>query len=195
MKKTIAILITLCVLFSLVAGCTPKEEEPVKYGDFGLFTTTDIYGNAVTQEDFRGKRVMFTMWDTSLDGIDKYIGILQQLSDEYAQKNMIVVSLIIDAINPDTLEIKQDVVDEAKRLMEENGGRFMVIVPTKGMLEGLIKEIEYTPSTFFIETDGTYLSDMYVRGYGFETWKMLIEDDVFNHKAFSDENPNHTPEN
>lgn len=61
----------------------------------GDFTLTDLNGNSVSLKDFRGKDVYINFWATWCPWCKKELPDLEKISQEYKDKNLIVLAIDI----------------------------------------------------------------------------------------------------
>lgn len=125
-------------------------EEP----NFTSFTSEDLDGNKVDQSVWSDyKLTMVNVWATSCGYCIKEMPDLEELNNEYKDKGVQVVGVLLDALNRD-LTVNKGRVDTAKEILEKKGASFKQLIPSEDLLYAGIGSIRNTPTNFFLDKEG-----------------------------------------
>ena len=86
------ILIFFC-FFILTAGCQKEVQAGPAAPDF---TLSDMSGNTISLEQYRGKVVLLDFWATWCPPCRMTIPVLIKLQDEYRKKGLVILGVSID---------------------------------------------------------------------------------------------------
>ena len=168
-KKT-ALLLALCLLFAL-AGCSKdagqtavpaasgEETSGQKSGEYDFpdvrfFDATLLDGSAVTAEDlFDGKDLtVINCWATwcppCLDEMDELAEFEKALPDN--------VQLLLFCVDAPTH------TEECQAILDEAGFEGRCIISATGDLATLVNDVQYIPTTIFVNNTGKQLCDSLV---------------------------------
>ena len=178
-KSAAALMMALVLLLS---GCaakeSPKAEEPAGEAADGIlseFAAMDLDGNEVTAETAFGgyDLVMINVWGTFCGPCIGEMPGLGEISDEMADKNIRVVGILSDALNYDG-SVKEDILADAKEIVEKTGADYLHIVPSED-LYFLLYQIQSYPMTFFVDENGCQVGYAYAGARDKEKWMEIIE--------------------
>lgn len=149
-----------------------EESEPVAEDSDGStqvgFTTTDLYGNEVTQEIFtESKLTVVNVWATYCGPCIMEMPYLGELADEYDSAQVQIVGIPTDVYNQEYLEY-------ALSLVDETGADYTHLLLSEELYNWGLTEIQYVPTTFFVNSEGEIL-DTVVGSMSKEDWKELID--------------------
>jgi thiol-disulfide isomerase/thioredoxin len=199
MKRTkMAVLLVLVVLIFLMAACqgadnsnepgsappsistdtnTPSGAEGNSQSDGWdnlSIATTDLSGAEITDESFAQNRLtMFNVWATWCPPCIEELPELQEISRTFADQGVQVVGVLQDGVTelgvPD-----EKVIENAQALLKDAGANYTVILPDETLMTELINQMQYFPTTFFIDSEGT-VAHTVVGAKDFEDWSDEIK--------------------
>lgn len=149
----------------------PEESDDMTSdgGARGYFTTTDLYGNAVTQEIFaQSDLTVVNVWATYCGPCINEMPYLGELSEEYDSSKVQIVGIPTDVYN-------QEYLDYALSLINETGADYTHLLMSEELYNWGLTEIQYVPTTFFVNSEGEII-DTVVGSMSKEDWKTLIDE-------------------
>lgn len=146
-----------------------EEPEEAAGGARGYFTTTDLYGNTVTQEIFaQSDLTVVNVWATYCGPCINEMPYLGELAEEYDSSKVQIVGIPTDVYN-------QEYLDYALSLVNETGADYTHLLMSEELYNWGLTEIQYVPTTFFVNSEGEIL-DSVVGSMSKEDWKALIDE-------------------
>lgn len=146
-----------------------EEPEEAAGGARGYFTTTDLYGNTVTQEIFaQSDLTVVNVWATYCGPCINEMPYLGELAEEYDSSKVQIVGIPTDVYN-------QEYLDYALSLINETGADYTHLLMSEELYNWGLTEIQYVPTTFFVNSEGEIL-DSVVGSMSKEDWKALIDE-------------------
>ena len=146
-----------------------EESEETAGGARGYFTTTDLYGNTVTQEIFaQSDLTVVNVWATYCGPCINEMPYLGELAEEYDSSKVQIVGIPTDVYN-------QEYLDYALSLVHETGADYTHLLMSEELYNWGLTEIQYVPTTFFVNSEGEIL-DSVVGSMSKEDWKALIDE-------------------
>ncbi|MBQ3035751.1 MAG: TlpA family protein disulfide reductase [Lachnospiraceae bacterium] len=146
-----------------------EEPEEAAGGARGYFTTTDLYGNAVTQEIFaQSDLTVVNVWATYCGPCINEMPYLGELAEEYDSSKVQIVGIPTDVYN-------QEYLDYALSLVNETGADYTHLLMSEELYNWGLTEIQYVPTTFFVNSEGEII-DTVVGSMSKEDWKTLIDE-------------------
>ncbi len=148
----------------------PVEEPEEAAGSArGYFTTTDLYGNTVTQEIFaQSDLTVVNVWATYCGPCINEMPYLGELAEEYDSSKVQIVGIPTDVYN-------QEYLDYALSLTNETGADYTHLLMSEELYNWGLTEIQYVPTTFFVNCEGEII-DTVVGSMSKEDWKVLIDE-------------------
>ncbi len=135
----------------------------------GYFTTTDVYGNVVTQEIFaQAELTVVNVWATYCGPCINEMPYLGELAEEYDSSKVQIVGIPTDVYN-------QEYLDYALSLIEQTGADYTHLLMSEELYNWGLTKIQYVPTTFFVNSEGEIL-DSVVGSMSKEDWKTLIDE-------------------
>ena len=103
MKKFLAVLLAVLSVMVIFASCgdgnSPANEEVKDNSFFAGITSTDLEGNEVDDSVFKGKKLtMVNIWGTFCRPCIGEMPDLQQISEDYADKDFQIFGMVCDKI-------------------------------------------------------------------------------------------------
>lgn len=153
----------------VIAEETVEEPEETAGGARGYFTTTDLYGNTVTQEIFaQSDLTVVNVWATYCGPCINEMPYLGELAEEYDSSKVQIVGIPTDVYN-------QEYLDYALSLVNETGADYTHLLMSEELYNWGLTEIQYVPTTFFVNSEGEII-DTVVGSMSKEDWKTLIDE-------------------
>ena len=85
-----------------------------------------------------------------------------------------IVGIPVDLIGQNG-KVNQSVKKDALNIISKTGADYMHIVPTAEMFSGLLAHVSAVPATFFVDSEGNILGQMYLGARNKKAWKTLID--------------------
>lgn len=175
MKRLFSILMIILCVLTLVScggennsGNVNAQEGKDKYESNGRknpvagksiteFKVEDIYGNEVTEEIFKDKKItMINIWATSCGPCLREIPYLQEIYAEKKDEGFNLVGIVADGYNEEN-------VDMAKKIVEKNKVEYTNIIIIDSSLEEIVSQFAYVPVTIFVDSEGK-IKDVFSAG-------------------------------
>lgn len=167
MKKKYLVAVVCVIATVALCGCGlfGKSEPEIE----GYFTTTDLYGNTVTQEIFaQSDLTVVNVWATYCGPCINEMPYLGELAEEYDSSKVQIVGIPTDVYN-------QEYLDYALSLIHETGADYTHLLMSEELYNWGLTEIQYVPTTFFVNSEGEII-DTVVGSMSKEDWKTLIDE-------------------
>ena len=147
----------------IASGITCIEPYDPVVGTKIEFETKDLDGNSVTSADLfaQNEVTMINVWATWCGPCIGELSELQQIHSRMQEKNCGIVGLLTDAD-----------LEAARRLVEENGVEYPVILAPDNLME--ILPVNAYPTSYFVGRDGTVLDSAIVGAY-VEKYEPMME--------------------
>lgn len=188
MKKVYSLLAAVLLLFSL-AGCyqdyKPKSASGTDNGEdktgsalsMGDFVTQDLDGNEKTGKDLFADYdiTMVNVWASWCDPCKREIPDLQKLYENYADKKVGVVGILLDGYGVATQEPMESVINVGKIILDDAGATYPVIIPDASLTNGILKGIDSVPVTFFVDSEGNAVGEAYLGAKDLEAWSAIVD--------------------
>lgn len=141
--------------------------------------TITLDGDSVTGEEFIGNKLtILNIWATWCPPCIAELPHLQEISEYYADENIKVIGVMQDGVTS-KLGIDEDVVNTGKTLLEDASAKYMVILPDKIIAEEFLSQMQYFPTTFFIDSEGNVVKTV-VGSKDTKGWKKEIDNVLSN---------------
>lgn len=164
-------------------GKTAFSEASHASDHVGTFKTTDINGNAYTQELFGDYDLtpvnVFTTWCSSCV---EEMPALEKLKKEMASKGVNVVGIVYNTLNEAGGQ-DNGAIDTAKQLQKKAKLSFPLLLPDAEGMNGRLKGISSFPESFFVDRDGNIVGKPYIGVHTYEEWKTLTEQELAQLKS------------
>jgi len=182
MRKNRIFLYILLVLL-LISGCAaqpdpqPTSQSFAAIGGksvFGTFVTTDMAGNPVNEEIFRGhKLTMVNIWGTFCQPCIREMPELAQLHTQYGDAFQ-VVGIIVDAADKNG-NILPDKKAEAARIMAATAADYPQLLPSKSLNSAYLNNVRSVPETIFLDENGNRIGESYLGAKNKNEWMQIID--------------------
>lgn len=143
-------------------------------GVMSQFTTTDLDGNEVDQSIFADyKLTMINVWGTFCPPCIHEMPDLGEIAEEYADKDVRIVGLVADSLNPDGT-ISEGQVETAKEIVEKTGANYLHILPSPELYH-VLSAATALPTTFFVDSEGNQVGHAVVSAQSKDKWIETID--------------------
>ncbi len=183
-KRAIFVLIAIVLCSTLLAGFTSKGSQPTQEATepsekaeslLAEIDTETLDGDSFTFEDItENELTMINVWATWCPPCVAELPELQELRDAYAEQGVEVIGVLADSIW-EVGERDDDAIAAGKKLLENAGVSYRVLIPDAVLQEKLINFMEYFPTTFFFNADGE-LVDAVVGSNSYEGWSAVLDE-------------------
>lgn len=175
----------LAVLLAALAGCGTGGDgdgggdgQALKndYGTlFSSFSATDLQGNAVDASIVtEAELTMVYLWATDCPPCIESMPKLQEISQAYQDKGVQVLGIVLDLQDSSGNRLSNKIAD-ALTVTGDAGVTFPNADIPPEILEMLSNEIQYTPTTFFVDSTGTIVSGLYIGSRETKDWSDIID--------------------
>ncbi len=142
------------------------------YGLQFVFNTQTMDGKTFdSKEEFAKNRLtVFTVWSTTCPACIKMMPTWEELSKEYEGTGIAFVGLCLDAtVSGGTT------ADLAKDIVVESGVTYTQILVNDILLQQIIHEVMYLPTTFFLDQQGNVIVSPAIGAMDKQVWVDFIE--------------------
>lgn len=163
------ILVCSIALVGWTTACTPSSQQDASSQNSstskqsaqdiaplnlsGISTVTPD-GTAVSWADFKGEKLtVLNVWATWCPPCVEEIPYLQTIQEGYQGQGVQVVGVLQDAID-DFLEPQEEVIATANTLFADANASYPIILPDELIMQELVSQMQYFPTTFFLNADG-----------------------------------------
>ncbi len=183
-KRAIFVFIAIVLCSTLLVGFTSKGAQPTQEATepsekaeslLAEVDTETLDGDSFTFEDItENKLTMMNVWATWCPPCVAELPELQELSEAYAEQGVEVIGILADSIW-EVGERDDDAIAAGKKLLENAGAAYRVLIPDAVLQGNLINFMEYFPTTFFFNADGE-LVDAAVGSNSYEGWSAVLDE-------------------
>lgn len=180
--KILSIIAALLALLLLGACSKPAPDSPEATASdktqskvFGAFESTDLAGNAVTQEIFAGKKLtMVNIWATFCAPCIREMPDLKALSEEYADRDFQIVGIPTDLLDQKG-SIDGELLGTAREIIAKTGADYMHILPSDDLMRARLGRVTSVPETVFVDANGNQIGKSYIGSRTKEQWARIID--------------------
>lgn len=181
----------LLLLLGLVlqAGCGfgaqsgEEEGSSSDSADLTSFQTTDIYGEEKDQSIFEDYTLtMVNIWGTFCPPCLEEMPYLGEIQKEYEPKGVNLVGIVVD-VQDMKLAAIEDQIDLAKEIAEETGADYTHLLISEEILDSVVSRFDSIPVTFFVDSKGKIVSEIYVGSREKKDWVDIIEENLKNQES------------
>lgn len=152
-----------------------SQLEETKEPSLSNFKTVDIEGNTVDQTLWSEKKVtMLNIWGTFCGPCIREMPELNEINEEYQDKDFQIVGLVIDTSAGDGNVIPSQ-VDVAKDIIKQTGVEYKNILPSNDLNTAILNQITSLPTTIFLDEKGNIISEYYIGSKSKTDWKKVIQ--------------------
>lgn len=166
MKKLLAIFALMTV-----AALTFAQ----KAGDKVSFSTKSLEGKEISDDMFaKNKVTMLNIWGTFCPPCIKEMPDLAKLNEVNKEKGVEVAGIVIDLTDRNGNIIPQAKKD-ADTIIAKTGANYTHIVPSKDMMNGLLRNVQAVPTTIFVNSEGKIIGQIYMGARSQKDWQKIID--------------------
>ncbi|MCR5724756.1 MAG: TlpA family protein disulfide reductase [Treponema sp.] len=171
MKKVLAVIILLIAVAGVFAQGSGKKG---KKGEKISFSSRDLNGIGVTDAIFKDTRItMIHIWGTFCPPCIREMPDLSALARSYKAKSFAVIGIPLD-LTDSRGTIQPGILRAAKAIIRQTGADYLHIVPTEDMLTGFLKNVQAVPMTFFVDSSGERIGQIYTGAKNLKEWQAII---------------------
>ena len=164
----------LLTILALLAVATLSFAQ--KAGDKVSFVSKDLNGEKVTSDIFaKNKITLVNIWGTFCPPCIREMPDLAKLNEANKANGVEVVGIPIDIVDRTGTILPRTKAD-GEAIIAQTGAAYTHIVPSKEMMSGLLKNIQAVPATFFVDSDGKIIGQMYLGARSQKDWQKIIDD-------------------
>ena len=154
----------------------PQSSQAQEEGGLTSFETTDLDGNAVTQELFAGYDLtMVNIWATFCSPCIEEMPELGELKSEYQDKGVNIVGIVADVQLGDG-SIPEEGVAFAKEIVAQTGANYTHLLPSASLNTLILNNVAAVPTTVFVDSKGNFVGEQYVGSRDKQEWAGIIEE-------------------
>ena len=71
-----------------------------------------------------------------------------------------------------------EALETAKLLAEETGATYPFLIPDAGLLNGLLTGVQAVPTSFFVDSDGNLVGNVYTGSRSLEDWTEIVNQEL-----------------
>jgi len=144
----------------------------------GTFTMEDIYGESYTEAMFQDYDLtlvnLFTTWCSPCIA---EIPHLEQLSQDMSDKNVQVIGIVLDIPDGNGGQ-DAEALETARLLAEKAEVTYPFLIPDSTLMNGLLQGITSVPTTFFVDSEGNVVGQVYMGARSLEQWTEVVEEEL-----------------
>ena len=137
--------------------------------------TVTLDGAAVTSMDFEQNTLtVLNIWATWCPPCVGELPHLQAMNEKFREQGVEIVGVLQDGVTP-TGEVDAAVVESAQKLLEDAKADYQIILPDAAITETFISEMQYFPTTYFLDAGGNVVETV-VGANSAEEWEAIIHE-------------------
>lgn len=150
------------------------QSDVTPAGVLSSFSATDLEGNEVDQGMLADYDLtMVNVWATFCGPCISEMPDLGQLAQEYQDEGVQIVGLVSDVLNADGT-INEEQVQTARDIVAETGAAYTHLLPSEDLF-GVLGQISYVPTTFFVDSTGTQVGSAVISAQSKDKWAEMID--------------------
>lgn len=185
-KKLLAVVIILSIAAAMTAcGNTGGAKDtggnnPVSEKGLTDLKTQDLNGKKVGTSLFeKNKYTLVDIWGTYCNPCIDSMPELEKLHQEYRDKGIGVVGIVIDA-QDQSLKANNEQVEFAKTILKEQGATYPNMLMSDSIVENVVQYVDAVPTAFFVNSQGEVVTELYKGKRSYEDWVNVIEKELSN---------------
>lgn len=153
---------------------TPESEDTAQTVEFSAET---LDGQQLDQTVFSdAKLTMVNLWATWCSPCIMELPDLAALAEEAAGMEVQVLGIVHDGYDPRTGGKDEEQLELARALVEKTGVTYPVLIPDTALMEGLLKDVEGFPTTWFIDGQGNIIGEPVLGSNSKDGWMKILQD-------------------
>ena len=176
MKKCLIIVLSMLLVFATACSSdeAQKENSSAKGGLLSSFSATELNGAEIDQSVLSDyKLTMVNVWATFCSPCLSEMPDLGELANEYSQEGVQIVGMVSDVLDSKG-NLDQNQVATAKDIVSKTKADYLHILPSESLF-GLLYQIQSVPTTFFVDSDGNQVGEVYVGAKSKSQWEAIID--------------------
>ena len=139
------------------------------------FSAKDINNKNVTESIFKDSKVtMINVWATFCGPCIREMPDLSTLNKKYNSNDFQIVGIVIDGVNNKGV-MNPKTVSSARNIVKTTGADYIHIIPDSSLFNGLLSDIYAVPTTFFVNSDGELIGQVYTGSRSLDQWQEIVE--------------------
>ena len=162
-------------------GGTPQSTPPAStaetaQGILSAFQATDLEGEAVDESILaEAKLTMVNVWATYCPSCIDCLPDLAVLQETYAEAGLKVMGIISDTVDPNLQPLPEQ-LETARKLLEDSSASYLQLIPSADLVYLVLYQIQYIPTTFFVDSQGRQVGTAFVGARELEDWQEIVEE-------------------
>ena len=173
-KRMTAALFAVLMVLSL-AACGPKEQTPAESGSNPVDGSAVQTMDTLTMDVFKDYDLtlvnLFATWCTPCV---QEIPELDQLKKDMADKNVNVIGVCLDAVDPSGNPISENIAI-AHEQKARTGAEYDFYPPDFDLFGGRMMQVTAVPETFFVDREGNVVGMTWMGARDLEGWTKVVE--------------------
>ena len=173
-KRMTAALFSVLMLLSL-AACGPKEQNNGQNNGSGVVAPVETM-DTLTMDVFQDYDLtlvnLFTTWCTPCV---QEIPELDRLKKQMADKNVNVIGVCLDAVDPYGAPIPENIAT-AFQLKARTGAEYNFYQPDLDLFGGRMMQVTAVPETFFVDREGNVVGNTWMGARNLSAWTKVVEE-------------------
>ena len=95
----------------------------------------------------------------------------------YLIRLSIVVGIVLDTADGEG-GADPEALETAKLLAEETGATYPFLIPDAGLMNGLLTGVQAVPTSFFVDSDGNLVGNVYTGSRSLEDWTEIVNQEL-----------------
>lgn len=171
----LALALALTVSLGVVSGASAGMGE-VAGVDLSGFTAELLTGGAADATLFADtKLTMVNVWGTFCGPCINEMPDLGQIDDEWREKGVKIVGIVIDATDPYTGQMLQGALDAADQIVAFTKADYAHLLPSDTLVDALLQDVMYVPTTIFVDENGVQVGKALIGSRDKASWEAEIE--------------------
>lgn len=137
--------------------------------------TTSLSGESVTADTFSENTLtILNVWATWCPPCVEELPHLQAASEAFSDRGVQIIGVLQDGVT-ELLVPDETAIASAQTLLTDAGASYLVILPDETITASLIRQMQYFPTTYFIDQNGTIINTV-VGANDAEAWEAMIHE-------------------
>ena len=194
MKQKICSTVLALALLLCMAACSPASSVPAPSGSEDRstdletpesddtaqaveFSVETLDGQQLDQTVFsEAKLTMVNLWATWCSPCVNELPDLAELAEEAAGMEVQVLGIVHDGYDPRTGGKDEEQLELARALVEKTGVTYPVLIPDTALMEGLLKDVEGFPTTWFVDGQGNIIGEPVLGSNSKDGWMKILQE-------------------
>lgn len=174
MKRLIILLLSAIFILS---SCSSKNESnvdsPKTSSDDKTIDNKDVKNESTSKVDISNikieeadlnkiasekKLTMVNIWGTFCGPCLEEMPTLGEISNEYKDKDFQIVGIVTDVLDSNG-EFLDSQITVAKEVISKTNANYLNILPSKDLIDNMLKDISVVPTTIFLDSKGNKVGE------------------------------------